>query len=344
MSGADPALRLPPPLAAGAAALGTELPLIQAGMGGVATPALAAAVSGAGALGTVALYKSDRALASGLVAATARATPAVFGVNVIPEVAGALLAEQLRAVLEAADRELVVNSYGLPPVPFAREVREGGHRLVVQAGTAEDADAAVAMGTRAVVLQGTDAGGHHLGTLPVRQLLARTAERRLGVPLFAAGGVHRGADLLGLAALGASGALCGTAFVATEESGAHPAYRQALTVAGPGDTVVTDRFSIGWPGRVHRVLRSPVTEAAEPLPAHLIAWTTVMGARRPVPRGSAAAPTREAEGRVDEMARYAGAGVGHVDAVLPAAAVVARLRDELGRAIRTDAEAVGGAR
>lgn len=314
----------------GARALGVDFPLIQAGMGGIAGPALAGAVSASGALGTVALYKSDPGQAAALVEDTARRTDRTFGVNVIPEVAGGLLAGQVAAVLHRADRRITVNSYGLPPQRTATAVTEAGHRLLVQVGSASDASAAAGLGADAVVLQGVEAGGHHLGTEPLRDLLARHG---LDIPVFAAGAVSCGADLFDAVRDGASGASCGTLFVATEESTAHPEYQQALLRARPADTVVTDRYAIGWPGRPHRVLRGPVTDSPEPLPATLIAWTTVMGDRRPVPRGSAAAPTVEATGRIAEMAQYAGLGCGAVTRREPAATVIARLRAEFAEAL-----------
>ncbi|MFC1436138.1 NAD(P)H-dependent flavin oxidoreductase [Streptacidiphilus sp. N1-3] len=314
----------------GARALGVGFPLIQAGMGGVAGPALAAAVSDSGALGTVALYKSDGEQAAALVTDTAARTRAVFGVNVIPEVAGRFLAEQIAALLDTADRPLVLNSYGLPPADTTGRVLAAGHRLLVQVGTLADAAAAADLGAHAVVLQGVEAGGHHLGDLRLRELLAGYDQ---APPVFAAGAVGNGAELAELLAAGASGALCGTAFVATDESAAHPRYKQALVRSTAEETVVTDRYAIGWPGRPHRVLRSEVTDAPEPLPATMIAWTTVTGRRRPVPRGSAAAPTVESEGLVDQMARYAGLGCTAVRSVRPAAAVVARFRAEFAAAL-----------
>lgn len=314
----------------GARALGVDFPLIQAGMGGIAGPALAAAVSASGALGTVALYRSEPGQAAALVEDTARRTDRTFGVNVIPEVAGRLLAGQVAAVLRQTDRRITVNSYGLPPRQTAAAVTEAGHRLVIQVGSVADASAAAGLGADAVVLQGTEAGGHHLGAHCLRDLLAGHG---LDIPVFAAGAVSRGTDLYDAVRGGASGAACGTLFVATEESAAHPEYQQALLRAQPADTVVTDRYAIGWPGRPHRVLRGPVTDSPEPLPATLIAWTTVMGDRRPVPRGSAAAPTVEATGRIAEMARYAGLGCAAISRREPAATVVARLRREFADAL-----------
>ncbi|MBV1849546.1 NAD(P)H-dependent flavin oxidoreductase [Catellatospora tritici] len=334
------------PCAAAARALGVDFPLVQAGMGGIATPALAAAVSGAGALGTVALYKMEAEGARAVVADTAARTSSTFGVNVIPEVAGdALLRRQVDAALAALPdrRSAVFNTYGLPPRWLAAALRGSPYRLLVQVGSADDAARAAELGAQVIALQGVEAGGHLLGRRGVRDLVAETAPQDLGVPLLAAGGLHDGRQLAELIRLGAGGWLMGTAFIATPESGAHPDYRTALISAGPASTVITDRFDIGWPGRRHRVLRSPVTESRTRLPSSFIAWTDVAGGRQPVFRGSAAAPTAEAQGRVDEMARYAGTGAAWVNTVAPAADLVARIRAEYlaasgGRTIRTDVE------
>lgn len=315
-------------LAVGAAALAVDFPLVQAGMGGIAVPALAAAVSNAGALGTVALYKSDERLSRSLVSATATATDRTFGINVIPEVAQDILGAQIVAALDAVSRPTVFNSYGIPPVAVVCDILRAGHRLLIQVGTVHDAVRAAELGAQGIALQGVEAGGHHLGSLSSVELLHQVAALDLGPALISAGGVHTGAEVRRRLWAGAHGCLLGTAFIATTESAAHSSYKDAVVAAVGADTVVTDRFSIGWAGRVHRVLRSVVTESSQPMPGNFIAWTSVMGTRRPVPRGSAAAPTVEAEGAVTEMARYAGVGVAEVDRIRGAGAVVDAIRNE----------------
>jgi nitronate monooxygenase len=315
-------------LAIGARALGVRFPVVQAGMGGVAGPRLAAAVSRAGALGTVALYRSPAAGCARLVSEAAALTDRPFAVGVVPEVAGPLLTEQLAAVLAAADRPLVLTSFGPPPAAFAAAVRAAGHRLLVQVGTAEQAGAAFDQGADLLALQGAEAGGRHLGAVPARLLLAQVVAHGLPVPLLTAGGLHDGRQLRAAAAAGAHGAVVGTLFAAAAESRAHPDYRGALVAAGPGTTVVTDRFALGWPGRRHRVLAGPVTDAERPPPAAVIGWLTQDGVRHPVPRGAATVPTDRVEGAIDEMARYAGTGSAAIRAVLPAARLVERLRAE----------------
>lgn len=319
-------------LAIGAGALGVRFPLVQAGMGGVAGPRLAAAVSGAGALGTVALYRSRPADCARLVARTAALTDRPFAVGVVPEVAGPLLAEQLTAVLAAADRPLVLASFGPPPAGFATAAKSAGHRLLVQVGTVGEARAALRLGADVLALQGEEAGGRHLGGTAVRRLLAEVVAAGPRVPLLVAGGLHSGHQLRAAAAAGAHGAVAGTLFAAAAESDAHPDYRHALVAAGPGATVVTDRFALGWPGRRHRVLAGPVTDAERPPPAAVVGWLTQDGVRHPVPRGAATVPTVRVEGAVEEMARYAGTGCAGIRAVVPAARLVDRLRAEVSAA------------
>lgn len=315
-------------LAIGARALGVDFPLVQAGMGGVAGPALAAAVGEAGALGTVACYRSAPERVARLVRETSGLTRRRFAVGVVPELAGTGLTGQLSAALTVADRVLVVNSFGLLPAEAAAAVKAAGHLLLVQVGTAAEAATAVGFGADVLALQGTAAGGRHLGGLSTRRLLAEVRVLDPGVPLLVAGGLTDGGWLRAAASAGAHGALAGTLFVATDESEAHPDYRRALLAATAADTVVTDRFALGWPGRPHRVLAGPVTDEPEAPPRAVVGWLTEDGVRHPVFRGAATAPSVRVTGAIDQLAHYAGTGCGTVRTVRTASAVVHRLRAE----------------
>ncbi|MEU3691863.1 nitronate monooxygenase [Streptomyces narbonensis] len=310
--------------------LGLELPLLQAGMGAVAGPALCAAVSRAGAGGTLALYKEPPERAVRLVREVAAATDGrPFGVNVIPEVTGpARCLEQLRAVLPGLPRNGFVTSFGLPADDAARAVRAAGLPLVVQVGTLADAGTALARGADVLVLQGTEAGGHLLGGQPVDLLLAAVRDRHPYAVLAVAGGTATGGDLADAVASGADGAMAGTLFVPAVESDAHPEFKRRVVEAVAEDTLVTSLFDIGWPHRPHRVLRNSLTATAQRGPATFIATTRVDGRRYPVPRYSAAAPGAATTGRVEEMAMYCGRSCARVTAPHPAAVTVARIRQE----------------
>ncbi|MGP3750166.1 NAD(P)H-dependent flavin oxidoreductase [Streptomyces sp. IBSNAI001] len=322
--------------------LGLALPLLQAGMGAVAGPELCAAVSRAGAGGTLALYKEPPARAARLVREVAAATPRPFGVNVVPEVTGpATCLEQLRAVLPELPRGAFVTSFGLPDADVARAVRAAGHPLVIQVGTLAEADAALGLGAAVLVLQGTEAGGHLLGRLPGDRLLAEVRARHPHAVLAVAGGIATGGDLADAVARGADGAMAGTLFVPVAESTAHPTFKRRVVEAMADDTVITSLFRIGWPHRPHRVLHNSLTTTDQRAPATFIATTRVDGREHPIPRYSAAAPGNGTTGRVGEMAMYCGRSCTRVTDRHPAAVTVARMSQEYESAHRPRATSPG---
>ncbi len=315
-----------------AARLGVTQPVLQAGMGGVATAALAAAVADAGGGGILGLYKLDPAEIGRLWAATAALTTKRFGINLVPEVVSAnRLREQLEAVLALPGKVPFVTFFGLPDIETGLRASSSGVPTLIQVGTLRDAAAAVEMGADAVILQGAEAGGHHLGDAPLLDLLREVRIAFPDLPLIASGGIAAETDMHGIVAAGACAVLMGTAFVCARESAAHPVYKQSVIDAAASDTVVSELFEIGWPGRPHRVLRNAVTQGGRDLPASFIATTEVMGRRYPVARYSAAVPIERTQGAVGEMALYCGTSCAGVSEERLAADIVAaaasRLRD-----------------
>lgn len=294
--------------------LGIDFPLIQAGMGGIAGPALAAATAEAGAAGVLALYRSPPALIGSLLLQTCRLTGRPFGVNLIPElVTREALHAQIDATLAASGAHVFFTFFGLPDPQSCTLLQQAGRAFLIMVGDVAALHAAAALGADAVILQGTEAGGHLLGAQRLDTLLAAALGSGCTVPLIAAGGIGNGHRWHELAALGVAGCLCGTLFTATAESLAHPHFKQRLVDAAPQDTVVTDRFDIGWPARRHRVLRNALTEASQPLkPPAFIATVAAAGRRHPLPRYSAMVPSVHTEGRIDEMALYCGESVAGV--------------------------------
>jgi NAD(P)H-dependent flavin oxidoreductase YrpB (nitropropane dioxygenase family) len=134
-------------------------------------------------------------------------------------------------------------------------------------------------------------------------------------------------------AAGADGVRVGTRFLATPESGAHPAYVDALLAAGTEDTVLTTRFSVGWKEAPHRVLTSALA-AVDAFDGEVVGAFTVDGAPQPLPRFAARTPSREVTGAVAAMALYAGQGVGHVNEIKDAADIVTDLADEAEQLLR----------
>lgn len=209
------------------------------------------------------------------------------------------------AVLRDDPVPVVSFHFGVP----SREVVDSLHRVgtfvLVTATTAEEAVAVQRSGADAVIAQGVEAGGHQ-GThrdLPENDgaglgLLALLAQVResVSIPVVAAGGLMRGSQIAAVLAAGASAAQLGTAFLATDESGASDLHKDALTNPLFVRTELTRAFS-GRPARglVNRFLREhgPYAPAAYPEIHHMT-----------VPLRKAAAKAGDAQG----MALWAGQG------------------------------------
>jgi nitronate monooxygenase len=302
--------------------LGLDFPLMLAGMGGVAGPRLVAAVADAGCAGTLGLYKAPPPRIAELIAETEHLTARSYGINFVPEVIGEPeLQANLGAALRAATRLSFVSFFGLPSPAVAELVRAAGVPMIVQIGTLLDALQAVELGAAALVVQGTEAGGHLLGTQGVAEIGA-LVRARVGVPLFAAGGIGSGADLARLEPLGFEGCCLGTRFVAAADSNAHQLYKAAVVRSQARDTEIAEVFEIGWPRRRHRVTGLPAELRERRLPSSPIATTSIYGGRQPIFRYSAAVPTSETSGAIEQMALYCGTSCEAVSGVQPAAEIV----------------------
>lgn len=189
--------------------------------------------------------------------------------------------------------------FGCPEPEVLRSLADAGTVTMVTATTAEEALAVRDAGADAVVVQGIEAGGHRgthhdspdttragTGLLP---LLAEVRET-VDIPLVAAGGIMRGGQIAAVLAAGASAAQLGTAFLATDESGAHRAHKQALTGPLFTRTELTRAFS-GRPARalVNRFLQEhgPYAPAAYPQVHHLTAPLRQAAAKLGDPQGMA---------------------------------------------------------
>lgn len=284
--------------------VGVRLPLQQAAMGGVTTPALAGAVSRAGALGMIAAAGlGPEAVCAQLEEARADAGPeGRVGVSfLMPFI-------DERAVRAAASRASVVEFfYGAPEAGLVALAHRSGALAAWQVGSVEEAKQAVQTGCDLVIVQGQEAGGHVRGNLGLAELLGRV-RTAVDLPLLAAGGIGSGAAVAEALMAGADGVRVGTRFVATFEANSHADYIDALIRGSADDTVITDTFALGWPHAPHRVLRSCIAASSDD-PAR----------RSPLP------PTRNSAGHAAAAALYAGTSVAHVTRIATAADVIHEL-------------------
>ncbi len=307
--------------------LGCRYPLVAAGMGGVARAELVTAVSRAGGFGFLGMVREPVELIHAEVEAVRRAGVVRFGANLIPAATEpALLEAQIGALIELAV-PVVGLFWDVAPALIAR-LRAAGMLVVCQIGSVAEARAVQEAGAQVLIAQGVEAGGHVHGEQPLHELLAEIIPSAQ-VPVLAAGGIMDGADVSQVLALGAQGAVLGTALIATPEAFAHDYHKQRLIAAGADDTVLTEDFHINWPrGAKVRVLANSVTrgERGDPFTSP----RTVIGEEegRPIHLFSTDSPLRTMTGDFEAMALYAGQGIGRIHTVLPAAQRLQQIIDE----------------
>jgi nitronate monooxygenase len=222
--------------------LGIRHPVFQAGMGGgIARAELAAAVSEAGGLGTIGILPA--AFLRRELRRARDATAAPVAINL-------LLPFARREHWEVArEADAVITFWGTP-------VRHTNAVWIHQCGSVAEAHTARAAGADAVIAQGVQAGGHVRGTMPALRLLEQVRAALPDFPVLVAGGVADAGDVRLALDAGAVGAVVGTRFLLSDESAAHPEYKQRLITAS--DTVLTDLFGFGWPAP-HRVIPNAAT-------------------------------------------------------------------------------------
>jgi nitronate monooxygenase len=312
--------------------------------GGPTTADLVIAAGRAGALGFLAAgYKTPEAMAAEITAVRA-ATAEPFGVNIFvpgaPYRDAAALAGYLGtlgpglgdaswdddgfdgkiAALLADPPAVTSFTFGCPPPGVIRALQDAGSAVAVTVTSPGEARLAAEAGADAVCVQGYEAGAHR-GTFgnddaPGRDrgLLSLIGEVAAvtGLPQIAAGGIMGPRQVRAVLAAGAAAAQCGTAFLRSPESGAHPLHKAALADPRYTATTVTRAFS-GRPAR--GLVNEFIIEHSDAPPA----YPEINNATRPL--RAAAAARRDTE----RMSLWAGQGY-RLAAELPAAEIVDRLR------------------
>jgi nitronate monooxygenase len=218
-------------------------PIIQTGMGWVATPELVAAVSNAGGFGFLAGATIPPDQIDAAIEKTRALTARPFGVNFLMDapgadvIADALVRQRVRAAgyNRSPDRRLI------------ERLKAGGVLCIPTCGAPRHVQKAERLGADAVVVQGGEGGGH-TGTIPTSLLVSACVDAAR-IPVIAAGGFKDGRGLVAALALGAQGIAMGTRFLLTAESPVPPQTAQRYLAAGLGDVIVTEEID-GLPQRV----------------------------------------------------------------------------------------------
>ena len=219
-------------------------------------------------------------------------------------------------------------------LPFVERIHAAGSLVCVTVGSAAEAGTAAAGGADFVVAQGWEAGGHVSGQVATIPLVRAVVAAIAPTPVVAAGGIADGPGLAAALVLGASAAWIGTRFLASQEAAIHPRFREIIISSNETETVFTELFDMGWPGRPHRVLRNKTINAWEaagsppsgkrPGEGELIGKSQSRG---PIARYQSTTPPADATGDIEAFSLFAGQSVGLVDKVQPAAEIVSEIAE-----------------
>ena len=223
--------------------LGMRVPIVQTGMGWVATPELTAAASNAGAFGFLAAATIPPPEVEAAIVSIKALTARPFGVNFLMDAPGADVITD--AIIRRGVRAAGYNRS--PDGKLIGRLKQAGVLCIPTCGAPRHVEKAVQLGADAVIVQGAEGGGH-TGTIPTSLLVPACAEL-VDAPIIAAGGFKDGRGPVAALAFGAAGIAMGTRFLLTAESPVPAVTTDRYLAAGLGDVVVTTEID-GLPQRV----------------------------------------------------------------------------------------------
>lgn len=303
-----------------------QLPIWQAPTGSIAGPELCTAVANCGGVGATGVTWTEPNLASEWVRQVRDSTDGLFQANFVLH----FEPKALTAVLEAGV-PIITFSWGLP-IEESKAVKDAGALLGIQVVSRKGALVALELEPDFLICQGIEAGGHVQSSTPLAGLLPEVLAIAGDIPVIAAGGISVGHQIRTILDVGATGAMLGTRFVATQESRAHATYKRIL--ADQSETALTICFDGGWPNAPHRVIRNSTyltweaagspQEPGRPGEGDEVGRIGV----EPIRRYDDTAPRAVMEGQLEAMCLYAGTGVADIQDIPTVQVLMERLRIE----------------
>lgn len=306
--------------------LGIEYPVIQAGMSLFTSAELVAAVSNAGALGSLGCWRRPADDVANQLAKIRELTDRPFAINhLIPALDEPGFALTLKA------RPALVSMALADPGELVKRIHDAGSKVMQQVTTVAQARQAAERGVDIIVAQGNDGGGY-VGPVGSLALIPQVVDAVRPVPVVAAGGIADGRGFAAALALGAEGINVGTRFLATDEAPIPIAWKKLIVSAAAEDSVFVEVLNDIMPnpgalgyGTVLRSLRSEFIDTWKPRRDE---------ARRQAEKLLAQLVDLTRQGRIGEAFPAAGQSAGMVRDIVPAAEVVNRLVDEARAVLR----------
>ena len=225
-----------------------KLPIIGAPMFLVSNANMVVAISEAGGIGTIPSlnYRPEAKFAEALKEIKSR-TKKPIGVNIIVNKSNIRAQNDFKISLDHGV-ELFITSLGSPK-EIIQEAHKQGAKVICDVVNLEHAKKVQDLGADGVIAVAAGAGGHAGPISPI--VLISWLQKKLSIPVIAAGGIADGATVASMLVLGAAAVSIGTRFIASNEAQIDQAYKDAIVKSTPEDIVMTTRLS-GTPAAVIR--------------------------------------------------------------------------------------------
>lgn len=223
--------------------LGCKYPIMCGAMTWVSDPKLVTAVGEAGGFGLLAGGNAPVEVLKEQVEATRRMSDNPFGVNIIT--LAPVYQDQLNLICDLGC-QYIVFAGGIPKKREIEQAKSSGAKVICFAPTDLLAMQLIDRGVDALMLEGSEAGGH-IGPVALSILLQQILFKVDKVPVFIAGGIATGRMMAHLLLMGAAGIQMGTRFVMAEECIAHPNFKVAFQKAKARDAMATPQFDSRLP-------------------------------------------------------------------------------------------------
>jgi enoyl-[acyl-carrier protein] reductase II len=325
--------------------LGVDSPIISGGMTWISDVALCKAVSAHGAFPVLAGGNMPPAIFEQEVDRCLVELDRPFAVNLIT------IAPHFRTqfeILLAKPVPFVVFAGSFPRKNDIQQMKAAGKRTMSFASEGSIAEQQISFGIDALILEGSEAGGH-IGHVSSMVLLQQVLFNYQQVPVFVAGGIASGKMVAHLMLMGAAGVQLGTRFVMSDECTAHPAFKEAFRKAKARQAIATPQYDSRLPVVAVRAIKNKGTDEFGRLQLALIqrleaGELTREQAQFEVENFWVGALRRAVvDGDVDGGSLMAGQSVGLIHDVLPMAEILRRLVDDAEEELRRVQGAFAGA-
>jgi len=310
--------------------LGCRYPIMCGAMTWVSDPKLVTAVGNAGGFGLLAGGNAPLEVLEKQIIETTQLSKNPFGVNLIT--LAPVYKDQLDLVCRMNCR-FIVFAGGIPKLKEMEQAKNSGAKVICFAPTALLAHKLIERGADALILEGSEAGGH-IGPVALSVLIRQILFEVEDVPIFIAGGIATGRMLGHLLMMGAAGIQMGTRFVMAEECNAHENFKKVFERARARDAMATPQFDSRLPVIPVRALKNEGTiefgklqlELLYKLDNHLMEREEAQFEVEKFWVGA----LRDAvvDGDVQRGSLMAGQSVGLVDRIQPLQSIIAEMIDE----------------